>query len=237
MACSSSVPMLRPQHAVPKHLNNPARAKGPWSGLRLPPRAMNGTRRAPRQPAPARRGQTPATSPVLRCQPENKARRGTGSHGQNNSCRAVRMHLVHHQQNSVADVSLLHKMVSAPSQLDFRRSPRVLGSGLPRAAVAAIDGTHSRHFLAVLLVVGASAAQAGRPRGVPGPRYTPCFNLVFAADAPPHAICCHWPVLALASTASQTFCVCKAQRKSGCAGEPVSRPSRKSARALMKVCS
>ena len=51
------------------------------------------------------------------------------------------------------------------------------------------------------------------------------------------SISTHCPLLALASTPSQTFWVCSAQRKSGCTGLPVSRLSKKSARALMNVCS
>ena len=48
---------------------------------------------------------------------------------------------------------------------------------------------------------------------------------------------CHWPTSAESSTASQTACVARASRKVGPAGVPVSSPLRKSAKALVKVCS
>lgn len=47
----------------------------------------------------------------------------------------------------------------------------------------------------------------------------------------------HRPSRALCSTASHTFCVCRALRKSGCTFSPVSSPRTKSARALRNVCS
>ncbi len=58
--------------------------------------------------------------------------------------------------------------------------------------------------------------------------------------APIHAsapVAFHSPVRADSITASHTFCVCSALRKSGCVGLPDSTPCTKSASAFKNVCS
>lgn len=97
-------------------------------------------------------------------------------------------------------------------------------------AIAKSDSRIRRHF---------NLRPNHPPEGFPdfrkNDRKSALFRLFFREEIYP--IFTHCRVFALSRTASHTFWVCNAFRKSGCVGLPLSIPAKKSASAFVNVCS